>query len=109
MVLLGNKGDLNAIREVDGGRAQVWAQSHGIRPYEVTVINRDGLKDPFCYITWRMSNPGKLWLGITEVLELKIFCFENILISLFVNTLQKICILLIFISTPIEFWEPRAL
>ena len=59
MVLLGNKADLNAIREVDSGRAQMWAQSHGIRPYEVTVTNRDGLKDPFCYLTWRMSNPGK--------------------------------------------------
>lgn len=59
MVLLGNKADLNAIREVDDGRARGWAQSHGIQPYEVTVINRDGLKVPFCYITWRMSNPGK--------------------------------------------------
>lgn len=59
MVLLGNKSDLNAIREVDTVRAQTWARSHGIRPYEVTVMNRDSLKDPFCYITWRMANPGE--------------------------------------------------
>ena len=75
MVLLGNKADLNAIREVDGGRAQMWAQSHGIRPYEVTVINRDGLKYPFCYVTWRMSNPGE---DHTEIFTAKIFiCCEN--------------------------------
>lgn len=59
-VLLGNKCDLNAIREVDTVRAQTWARSHGIRPYEVTVINRDSLKDPFCYLTWRMANPGEI-------------------------------------------------
>lgn len=58
MVLLGNKSDLNAIREVEQIRPQTWARCHGIRPYEVNVINRDSLKDPFCYITWRMANPG---------------------------------------------------
>ena len=58
MVLLGNKLDCNAIREVSFEVASAWARSYGIRPFEVTVINRDRLKEPFCYIAWRMANPG---------------------------------------------------
>lgn len=59
VILLGNKSDCNAIREVNADVAGQWARSRGIRPYEVTVINRDSLKDPFCYIAWRMANPGR--------------------------------------------------
>ena len=59
MVLLGNKLDCNAIREVNAEVASAWARSYGIRPYEVTVMNRDRLKEAFCYIAWRMANPGK--------------------------------------------------
>ena len=63
MIILGNKSDCNAIREVNADVAGQWARSRGIRPYEVTVINRDSLKDPFCYIAWRMANPGELCLA----------------------------------------------
>lgn len=58
MVVLGNKFDCNAIREVKAEIVSIWARSNGIRPYEVTVGNRDCLKDPFCYLAWRMANPG---------------------------------------------------
>ena len=58
IVVLGNKRDLNAIREVPENKTQQWARSHGVKPYEVTVLDRDSLKDPFSYIAWRMANPG---------------------------------------------------
>ena len=52
---------------------QHWARQHGIRAYETTVLDREGLKDPFCYIAWRMSNPhaglwdGRVWNVWVEV------------------------------------------
>ena len=58
--MLGNKCDCNAIRQVNSDTASSWARSNAIRPYEVTVMNRDCLKEPFCYIAWRMANPGML-------------------------------------------------
>lgn len=59
VILLGNKCDCNAIRQVPSAAASGWARANGIKPYEVTVMNRDCLKEPFCYIAWRMGNPGK--------------------------------------------------
>ncbi len=38
---------------------QHWARAHGIRAYEVSVLDRDSLKEPFSYVAWRMSNPGQ--------------------------------------------------
>lgn len=58
--MVGNKCDCNAIRQVSSDKASAWARSNGVRPYEVTVMNRDCLKEPFCYIAWRMANPGNL-------------------------------------------------
>ena len=58
IVVLGNKRDLNAIREVDTGKATQWARTHAVKFYEVTVLEREGLRDPICYIAWRMANPG---------------------------------------------------
>lgn len=57
--MVGNKCDCNAIRQVNSDTVSAWARSNGIRPYEVTVMNRDCLKEPFCYIAWRMANPGE--------------------------------------------------
>lgn len=59
LVLLGNKCDCNAIRQVSSASVGAWARSNGIKPYEVSVMNRDCLKEPFCYIAWRMANPGR--------------------------------------------------
>lgn len=59
MIVVGNKCDCNAIREVNAEVVNAWARSFGVKPYEVTVMNRDCLKEPFCYIAWRMANPGK--------------------------------------------------
>ncbi len=58
IVVLGNKKDLNAIREVDFTTVQHWARAHGMRAFEVSVMDRDSLKEPFSYIAWRMANPG---------------------------------------------------
>lgn len=58
VVILGNKRDLNAIREVETGKASQLCKAHGVKFYEVTVLDRDGLKDPMCYMAWRMANPG---------------------------------------------------
>lgn len=59
IVILGNKRDLNAIREVESGKASQQCKAHGLKFYEVTVLDRDGLKDPMCYMAWRMANPGR--------------------------------------------------
>ncbi len=56
--MIGNKSDCNAIREVKQDTVNSWARSYGIRPYEVTVMNRDSLREPFSYIAWRMANPS---------------------------------------------------
>ncbi len=58
MVAIGNKVDLGGVREVTTAKASQWARSHGVRPFEVTVLNRDCLREPFSYIAWRMGNPG---------------------------------------------------
>ena len=68
MVVVGNKSDCNAIREVRSDIATAWARPYGIRTYEVTVMNRDSLKAPFCYIAWRMANPGMYLQDVCEVL-----------------------------------------
>lgn len=57
MVVVGNK--LDCVRAVERETATAWARSQGIRLYEVTVMNRDSLKEPFCYVAWRMANPGR--------------------------------------------------
>jgi NF-kappa-B inhibitor-interacting Ras-like protein len=59
IVILANKRDLNAIREVDTGKASQLCKAHGVKFYEVTVLDRDGLKEPMCYMAWRMANPGR--------------------------------------------------
>lgn len=59
MVVLGNKIDQSAMSVVPTTKSSQWARSYGIRPFEVTVLNRDSLKEPFSYIAWRMGNPGK--------------------------------------------------
>lgn len=69
MVVLGNKADLNAIRQVKDETVKVWSRSNGIRPYEVSVANRDGLKDPFCYLAWRMANPSECGVGVVSSLS----------------------------------------
>ena len=69
MVVLGNKSDCNAIRQVKDEAMKIWARSNGVRPYEVTVANRDGLKDPFCYLAWRMANPSEKGCGLGVVTE----------------------------------------
>ena len=35
-----------------------WARSHALRLFEVSVLDRDTLKEPLCYMAWRMANPG---------------------------------------------------
>ena len=69
MVAVGNKADLGGVREVTTAKASQWARSHGVRPFEVTVLNRDCLKEPFSYIAWRMGNPGTVHFIIVQETE----------------------------------------
>jgi hypothetical protein len=59
VIIVGNKYDLDGIRQVTFEKAMEWARHFGINIYETSVLDRDSLRDPFTYITWSMANPGK--------------------------------------------------
>ena len=84
IVLVGNKYDLNGIRDVDANQVQLWAQplnsesltvllfcnnkNCSVRSFETSVQSRDSLREPFTYIAWSMANPGMLLLQVMHTL-----------------------------------------
>lgn len=81
MVVIGNKYDLDGIRDVSLATALDWAKTDGgtekyklyhflklflvtAHLYETSVLDRDSLREPFTFITWCMANPGIVILTI---------------------------------------------
>ncbi|KAL5475604.1 hypothetical protein EMCRGX_G025436 [Ephydatia muelleri] len=64
VVVLGNKSDLSSSRAVDFTQVLAWARQNAVNAYEVTVIDRETLKEPFCYIARRMFNPGRAYQSV---------------------------------------------
>ena len=59
VVVVGNKYDLDGIRDVDVTVSTQWAKTNGVHLYETSVLDRESLREPFTYITWCMANPDK--------------------------------------------------
>ncbi len=64
-------------------RCGQWARSHGVTPYEVSVLNRDCIKEAFAYAAWRMGNPGN------ECTVLSVVNFELEVMAVFLNKINK--------------------
>uniref|UniRef100_UPI00358E2813 NF-kappa-B inhibitor-interacting Ras-like protein 2 isoform X1 n=2 Tax=Myxine glutinosa TaxID=7769 RepID=UPI00358E2813 len=58
VVVLGNKNDTaGPCRAVRPDHAQLWARAERVRLWEVSVVDRRSLSDPFVYLASRMSQP----------------------------------------------------
>ena len=57
IVVVGNKSDLEAEREVGAAFAQNWASKEKVRLFETNIKNRKSLAEPFVHICSRMSQP----------------------------------------------------
>jgi signal recognition particle receptor subunit beta len=68
VIIVGNKYDLDGIRQVTFEKAMEWARHFGINIYETSVLDRDSLRDPFTYITWSMANPGTYGVNINTAI-----------------------------------------
>ncbi|XP_011405348.1 PREDICTED: NF-kappa-B inhibitor-interacting Ras-like protein 1 isoform X2 [Amphimedon queenslandica] len=66
VVAIGNKYDLDGIRQVKMDTALDWAKTEGVQLYETSVLDRDSLKEPFSCIAWVMSNPDKVKVSHTK-------------------------------------------
>lgn len=57
IVVLGNKLDLENQRRVDSEAAQHWARQEKVRLWEVSVIDRRTLIEPFVHLASKMTQP----------------------------------------------------
>ena len=57
IISLGNKCDLKEAKQVDFHTANKWAQKEKVRLWEVSVVNRLSLVDPFVWISSKISQP----------------------------------------------------
>lgn len=57
VISLGNKCDLKDSKQVDFSTANKWAQKEKVRLWEVSVINRQSLIEPFVWLTSKMTQP----------------------------------------------------
>ncbi|KAL4629681.1 hypothetical protein GN956_G17077 [Arapaima gigas] len=57
VIVLGNKVDLRDRRQVDQETAQQWARSEKVRLWEVSVMDRGSLIEPFTVLTSRLTQP----------------------------------------------------
>lgn len=57
IVVLGNKLDKQDERRVDSNLAQNWAKNEKVRLWEVSVVDRRTLIEPFVYLASKMTQP----------------------------------------------------
>jgi len=57
IISLGNKCDLKDQKQVDFNTANKWAQKEKVRLWEVSVVNRQSLIEPFVWLTSKMTQP----------------------------------------------------
>lgn len=57
IVVLGNKLDKQNERRVDSNTAQNWAKNEKVRLWEVSVVDRRTLIEPFVYLASKMTQP----------------------------------------------------
>lgn len=57
IVVLGNKLDKQDERRVDSNMAQNWAKNEKVRLWEVSVVDRRTLIEPFVYLASKMTQP----------------------------------------------------
>jgi len=57
VISLGNKCDLKDMKKVDFNMANKWAQKEKVRLWEVSVVNRQSLIEPFVWLTSKMTQP----------------------------------------------------
>lgn len=57
IVVLGNKLDKQDQRSVDSNMAQNWAKTEKVRLWEVSVVDRRTLIEPFVYLASKMTQP----------------------------------------------------
>lgn len=57
IVVLGNKLDKQNERRVDSNMAQNWAKNEKVRLWEVSVVDRRTLIEPFVYLASKMTQP----------------------------------------------------
>lgn len=57
IVVLGNKLDKPDERRVDPTYAQNWARNEKVRLFEVSVVDRRTLIEPFVYLASKMTQP----------------------------------------------------
>lgn len=57
IVVLGNKLDKQDERRVDSNMAQNWAKTEKVRLWEVSVVDRRTLIEPFVYLASKMTQP----------------------------------------------------
>lgn len=57
IVVLGNKLDMQEQRRVDAEVAQHWAKTEKVRLWEVSVVDRRTLIEPFVYLASKMTQP----------------------------------------------------
>lgn len=57
IVVLGNKLDKQEERRVDSNMAQNWAKNEKVRLWEVSVVERRTLIEPFVYLASKMTQP----------------------------------------------------
>ena len=57
IVVLGNKLDKQNERRVDSNMAQNWAKNEKVRLWEVSVVDRRTLIEPFVFLASKMTQP----------------------------------------------------
>lgn len=57
IIVLGNKLDKQEERRVDSNMAQNWAKNEKVRLWEVSVVERRTLIEPFVYLASKMTQP----------------------------------------------------
>lgn len=57
IIVLGNKLDKQDERRVDSNMAQNWAKNEKVRLWEVSVVDRRTLIEPFVYLASKMTQP----------------------------------------------------
>lgn len=57
IIVLGNKLDRQEERRVDSNMAQNWAKNEKVRLWEVSVVERRTLIEPFVYLASKMTQP----------------------------------------------------
>ncbi|XP_054911823.1 NF-kappa-B inhibitor-interacting Ras-like protein 1 [Poeciliopsis prolifica] len=57
IIVLGNKSDLTELRQVEQEAAQQWARGEKVKLWEVSVMERGSLIEPFIQLTSRLTQP----------------------------------------------------